>query len=156
MWPHAQRLRLIARAGLAASLPALGGMVGAWIDDGAEPGHAHWQEARALAAEMLACWPVQAARRANDGPSAESVMLSQLVRLQDREHIESMLTKVVAAGAYAAGDNAALVQALKLLPASRVGAVATPPVGRGLGSRRIARHGIEQRLGCAQQLSPPG
>ena len=123
LWPHAQRLQLIARAGLAASLPALGGMVGAWIDDGAEPGHAHWQEAHALAAEMLACWPVQAARRANDGPSAESVMLSQLVRLQDREHIESMLTKVVAAGAYAAGDNAALVQALKLLPASRVGAL---------------------------------
>lgn len=123
LWPHAQRLRLIARAGLAASLPALGGMVGAWIDDGVEPGHAHRQEARALAAEMLACWPVQAARRANDGPSAESAMLSQLVRLQDREHIESMLAKVVAAGAYAAGDNAALVQSLKLLPASRVGAL---------------------------------
>ena len=32
-----------------------------------------------------------------------------------------MLTKVVAAGAYVAGDNAALMQALKLLPASRVG-----------------------------------
>ena len=48
-------------------------------------------------------------------------MLSQLVRLQDREHIESMLTKVIAAGAYAAGDNPALVQALKLLPASGVG-----------------------------------
>ncbi|HMO48842.1 MAG TPA: hypothetical protein PKB14_22815 [Rubrivivax sp.] len=50
-------------------------------------------------------------------------MLSQLVRLQDREHIESMLTKVIAAGAYAAGDNAALVQSLKLLPDSRVGAL---------------------------------
>jgi hypothetical protein len=121
LWPHAQRLQLIARAGLAASLPALDGMLGAWIDDGAEPSHAHWHEAHALAAEMLACWPVQAARRANDGPSAESAMLSQLVRLQDREHIESMLTDVVAACAYAAGDNAALVQALKLLPAYRVG-----------------------------------
>ena len=57
-----------------------------------------------------------------------TMMLSQLVRLQDREHIESMLTNVVAAGAYsgggyAAGDNAALMQALKLLPASRVGAL---------------------------------
>lgn len=121
MWPQAQRLRLIARAGLAASLPALDAMLGAWIDDGAEPGHANWYEARASAAEMLAYWPVQAARRAKDGLSAESVMLSQLVRLQDRELIESMVTKVVAAGAYAAGDNAALVQALKLLPSSRVG-----------------------------------
>lgn len=128
LWPHAQRLRLIARAGFAASMPALDGMVRAWIDSGAEPGHAAWHEALALAAEMLACWPVQAARRDHDGPGAESVMLSQLVRLQDREHIESMLTKVVAAGAYsgggyAAGDNAALMQALKLLPASRVGAL---------------------------------
>jgi hypothetical protein len=121
LWPHAQRLRLIARAGLAASMPALDGMVRAWIDGGAEPGHAAWHEANALTSEMLACWPLQAARRAKDGPSAESAMLSRLVRLQDREHIESMLTKVVAAGAYAAGDNAALMQALKLLPASRVG-----------------------------------
>jgi len=123
LWPHAKRLRLIARAGLAASMPALDGMFRAWIDGGAESGHPVWHEAHALAAEMLACWPVQAARRGHDGPSAESVMLSQLVRLQDRELIESMLINVVAAGAYAAGDNAALVQSLKLLPASRVGAL---------------------------------
>ncbi|MCK6431915.1 MAG: 2OG-Fe(II) oxygenase [Burkholderiaceae bacterium] len=123
LWPQVQRLRLIARAGLAASLPALGGIVGAWIDGGAEPGHAHWHDAHALAAEMLACWPVQTARRANDSPSTGSAMLLQLVRLQDRELIDSMVTNVVAAGAYAAGDNAALTQALKLLPASRVGAL---------------------------------
>ena len=123
LWPHAQRLRLIARAGFAASLPALDGMVKAWIDGGAEPGCAAWHEAHALAAEMLACWPVQAARRANDGPSAESKVLSQLVRLQDREHIESMLASIVAAGGYAAGDNAGLVRALKLLPLPRVGSL---------------------------------
>lgn len=144
LWPHAQRLRLIARAGFAASMPALDDMVGAWIDGGAEPGHAPWLEAHALAAEMLACWPVQAARRAHDGPSAESEMLSQLVRLQDREHIESMLTNVVAAGAYAAGDNAALVQALKLLPASRVGAL-LPPVVQGNAELHIG--------GCADLLA---
>ncbi len=144
LWPHAQRLRLIARAGLAASMPALDGMVGAWIDGRSEPGHAPWHEAHALAAEMLACWPVQAARRVHDGLSAESVMLSQLVRLQDREHIESMLTNVVAAGAYAAGDNAALVQALKLLPASRVGAL-LPPVVQGNADLHIG--------GCADLLA---
>lgn len=121
LWPHATRLRLIARAGLAASLPALGGLVRSWIEAGAEPGLAHWHEAHVLAAEMLACWPVQAARRGHDGPSAESAMLPQLVRLRDRELIESMVTNVVAAGAYAAGDNPALVQALNLLRASRVG-----------------------------------
>ncbi len=144
LWPHGQRLRLIARAGFAASMPALDGMVRAWIDGGAEPGHAPWHEAHDLAAEMLACWPVQAARRVNDGPSAESVMLSQLVRLQDREHIESMLANVFAAGAYAAGDNAALVQALKLLPASRVGAL-LPPVVQGNAELHIG--------GCADLLA---
>lgn len=144
LWPHATRLRVIARAGLAASLPALGGLAGAWIEAGAEPGHAHWHEARALAAEMLACWPVQSAGRGRDGPSAESVMLSLLARLQDREHIESMLTEVVAAGAYATSDNAALVQALKLLPASRVGAL-LPPVVQGNADLHIA--------GCADLLA---
>jgi hypothetical protein len=72
LWPHGTKLRLIARAGLAASLPALGGTRGAWIDGGAEPGHAHCRAAHPLAAEMLACLPGQAARRAHDGPSAES------------------------------------------------------------------------------------
>jgi hypothetical protein len=122
-WPRGQRLRLIARAGFAASLPALDGMVKAWVDSGAEPGHTAWREAHDLAAEMLACWPVQAARRVSEAPSAESKVLSHLVRLQDRERIESMLINVVAAGGYAAGDNAALVQALKLLPAPRIGSL---------------------------------
>lgn len=37
-----------------------------------------------------------------------------------------------------------------------IGAFAAPCVGRRLWSRRIVRHGIEQRPGCTQQLSPPG
>jgi hypothetical protein len=123
LWPRGQRLRLIARAGFAASLPALDGMVKAWIDSGAEPGHAARNEAHDLAAEMLACWPVHAAPRVGDGPGAESKLLSQLVRLQDREHIGSMLANIVAAGGYAVGDNAGLVQALKLLPVPRIGSL---------------------------------
>jgi predicted 2-oxoglutarate/Fe(II)-dependent dioxygenase YbiX len=123
LWPRGQRLRLIARAGFASSLPALDGMVKAWIDSGAEPGHEAWREAYDLVAELLACWPVPAAFRAHDGPSAESVVLSQLAQLQDREHIESMLANIVAAGGYAVGDNAGLVQALKLLPVPRIGSL---------------------------------
>ena len=122
LWPHAQRLRLIARAGLAASMPALDGLVKVWVDGGAEPGDASWHEAHALAAQMLACWPVRTTHGARDGQSVEALMLSCLVRLQDREHIAAMLTGVVAAGAYAVGDNGALVQAMKLLPAARAGA----------------------------------
>jgi predicted 2-oxoglutarate/Fe(II)-dependent dioxygenase YbiX len=123
LWLRGQRLRLIARAGFGSLLPALDGMVIAWIDSGAEPDHEARHEAHELAAEMLACWPVQAARRAHDALSAESVMLSHLVQLQDREHIESMLANIVAAGGYAVGDNAGLVQALKMLPIPRVGSL---------------------------------
>ena len=50
LWPHAQRLRLIARAGLAASMPALEGLARARIESGGEPGPASWHEAHALAA----------------------------------------------------------------------------------------------------------
>lgn len=123
LWPHAQRLQLIARAGLAASLPALDARVDAWAAAGASPGDAAWMEAHDLAAQMLGCWPVQASRGAREGSSAQARMLSLLARLQDCEHIESMLVGPVAAGAYAKGDNAALVQALQLLPAASVGAV---------------------------------
>lgn len=144
LWPHAQRHHLIARAGLAASLPALNGMVDAWVGAGATPGDAAWTEAHDLAAQMLPCWPVQASHGARDGSSAEARMLSQLVRLQDREHMESMLAGVVAAGAYATGDNAALVQALHLLPAARVGALLLAVV-RGNADLHIG--------GCADLLA---
>jgi hypothetical protein len=43
--------------------------------------------------------------------------------LRDLEHIDTMLAGAIAAGAYSAQDNAALVQGLKLLAPSRVGSL---------------------------------
>lgn len=121
LWPRSRRLEIVARAGFGASLPTLDGLVAGWVAEGAEPGNATWREVHALVGQMLACWPARATASAQEGRSAVAVVLTHLVRLQDREHIDATLAGVAAAGAYAAGDNTAMVQALKLLAAPRVG-----------------------------------
>ncbi|MEO6277058.1 2OG-Fe(II) oxygenase [Roseateles sp.] len=120
LWPQAQKHELLACSGFAASLPLLGSSVDAWVGEGAEPGGGTWREAHALVAQMLACWPARATANVSEGASAETVMLAHLTRLHDLEHIDTMLAGPVAAGAYAAQDNPALVQALKSLAPSRV------------------------------------
>lgn len=121
LWPQSRKLAMLARAGFGASLPTLDGLVAGWVAEGAEPGNATWREAHALVAQMLACWPVRASAQAQEGRSALAVVLTHLVRLQDRELIDATLAGAATAGACAAGDNAAIVQALKLLAAPRVG-----------------------------------
>ena len=144
LWPQAQEHRLLARAGFAVSLPMLGSLVTAWVAEGAEPDSTTWREAHALAAQMLACWPVRATGNVLEGQSAEAVMLAHLTRLRDLEHIDNMLAGAIAAGAYSAQDNAALVQGLKLLTPSRVGSLLLGVV-RGNADLHIA--------GCADLLA---
>ncbi len=121
VWPQSQRLVVLARAGFAASLPALAGLVARWVDAGAEPGDDTWREAHALVGEMLACWPARAEASGTADGSAVAEVLGHLHRLQDRDQIDATLTGVVAAGAYRAGDGAAIAQALSLLAAPRAG-----------------------------------
>jgi predicted 2-oxoglutarate/Fe(II)-dependent dioxygenase YbiX len=144
LWPQAQKLQLLARAGFAVSLPMLGSLVAAWVDEGAEADSTTWREAHALAAQMLACWPVRATAHGSEGPSAEAVMLAHLTRMRDLEYIDAMLAGAIAAGAYAAQDNETLVQALKLLPPVRVGILLLGVV-RGNADLHIA--------GCADLLA---
>ncbi|MBA4176673.1 MAG: hypothetical protein C0505_08940 [Leptothrix sp. (in: Bacteria)] len=144
LWPQVQKHQLLARAGFAVSLPMLGSLVTAWVAEGAEPDSTTWREAHALAAQMLACWPVRATRSAFEGRSAEAVMLNHLTRLLDLEHIDDMLAGAIAAGAYSAPDNAAVVQGLKLLTPSRVASLLRDVV-RGNADLHIA--------GCADLLA---
>ena len=144
LWPQAQKLSLLARAGFAVSLPMLGSLVAAWVDEGAEADSSTWREAHAMAAQMLACWPVRATGNGSEGRSAEAVMLAHLTRMRDLEHIDAMLAGAIAAGAFAAQDNEALVQALKLLSPARVGTLLFVLV-RGNSDLHIA--------GCADLLA---
>ena len=144
LWPQAQKFQLLARAGFAVSLPMLGSLVAGWVDKGAEPDSTTWREAYTLAAQMLASWPVRATGDFMEGRTAETVMMADLTRLRDLEHIEAMLAGAIAAGAYSAQDNAALVQGLKLLAPSRVGSLLLGVV-RGNADLHIA--------GCANLLA---
>ncbi len=121
LWPRVRRLEILARAGFAASLPSLGGLVAQWLEEGAAAGDATWREAHALVAHMLACWPAHAMAGAPDGHSAVAQVLGHLVRLQDREQIAAVLAGVTATGTYGAQDNAGIVLALKLLAAPLAG-----------------------------------
>jgi len=120
LWSQSRKLAMLARAGFGASLPALDGLVAGWVAEGAEPGSSTWREAHALVGQMLGSWPARATATAQEGRSAVEVVLTHLVRLQDCEHIDATLAGVAAGGAYAARDNAAVVQALKLLAGPRV------------------------------------
>jgi predicted 2-oxoglutarate/Fe(II)-dependent dioxygenase YbiX len=144
LWPQAQKLRLLARAGFAVSLPMLGSLATAWVAEGADPDSKTWREAHALAAQMLACWPARATDNVLEGRSAEAAMLAHLTRLRDLEHIDNMLAGAIAAGAYSAQDNAVVVQGLKLLAPSRVGPILLGVV-RGNADLHIA--------GCADLLA---
>lgn len=121
LWPRSRRLAVLARAGFDASLPYLADLAERWARAGAEQGDAHWREAHALVGQILGCWPVHTNARAQEGKSAVATVLTLLVRLQDSEQIDAMLAGATTAGAYGAGDNSAIVHALKLLPAPRAG-----------------------------------
>jgi hypothetical protein len=71
-------------------------------------------------------------------------MLAHLTALRDLEHIDAMLAGPIVAGAYAAQDNTAVLQALKLLSPLRVGALLLGLV-RGNADLHIA--------GCADLLA---
>ncbi len=144
LWPQAHKHRLLARAGFAVSLPMLDSLVTAWVGEGVDPDSTTWREAHALAAQMLACWPVRATGNVLEGRSAEAEMLAHLTRLRDLEHIVTMLAGAIAAGAYSAQDNAALVQGMKLLEPPRVGSLLLGVV-RGNANLHIA--------GCADLLA---
>lgn len=53
LWPRAARLDVIARAGLAVSLPYRDSLTQAWLENGAESGSPSWHEAHRLAGLIL-------------------------------------------------------------------------------------------------------
>ena len=87
---------------------------------------------------MLTSWPRQAGYFRPEDNSKACQLLTLLVRLHDTEHIETMVTQVIAAGVHNQGENAALLAALGLLPASRAGELLAQVVqanaARGLGA----------------------
>ena len=121
LWPRHRRLAVRNQAGLAATLPWLDLLAGQWLAEGGQKGSALWAEAHELVGHMLNTWPRREGYFQPKDNSAACQGLTLLARLQDAEHIEAMVTQVMATGVHGQGENAALLAALGLLPASRAG-----------------------------------
>ena len=138
LWPQHRRLAVLNQAGLVATLPWLDLLAGQWLAEGGQPGSALWAEAHELIGHMLTSWPRQAGYFQPQDNSKACQLLRLLARLHDTEHIEAMVTQVMATGVHNKGENAALLAALGLLPASRAGKLLAQVVqanaARGLGA----------------------
>ena len=121
LWPQHARLAVLNQAGLTATLPWLDLLAGQWQEEGGQRGAALWSEAHALVGHMLRTWPRRVGYFQPEDNSAACQMLTLLTQLQDAPNIETLVTQVIATGVHDKGDNAALVAALGLLPASRAG-----------------------------------
>ncbi|MDP1899808.1 MAG: 2OG-Fe(II) oxygenase [Rubrivivax sp.] len=139
LWPQQQRLQVLARAGLAVTLPYLDALVARWKASGTISGDAPWQEAHELCGHMLRGWPPGTGRHGDEGRSQAAQMLALLARLNDTEQIDAFIAGISAnmgasmgagmgaggsaeattAGDYGQGDNAAIVLALRRLSPER-------------------------------------
>jgi predicted 2-oxoglutarate/Fe(II)-dependent dioxygenase YbiX len=117
LWPSARRLAVLNQAGLRETLPYLEDITARWEAGNATMQSPLWREADALSEHMLRSWPGQAWRA--EGDTAAGRMLDLQSRLGNVAHIAAFLAERSAEGHYAAQDNAAIVRAAALLPATR-------------------------------------
>ncbi|MDS4041453.1 MAG: 2OG-Fe(II) oxygenase [Candidatus Competibacter sp.] len=119
LWPRGRRLAVLNQAGLPATLPYLGELAQRWVESDDGPESALWRQAHELAGHMLRTWPREGRHWRTDTQSSEAKMLALLNRLRDAARIDAFLADLSATGEYSLGDNAALVEALGLLPPAR-------------------------------------
>lgn len=145
LWPRGRRLAVLNQAGLPATLPYLGELVRRWAEGGAGSESPLWWEAHQLAGHMLRTWPREGGRHwRTDTQSSEAKVLALLNQLRDTARIDVFLADLSAAGEYSLGDNAALVEALGLLP---------PPRAAELIERIIARNAAPALGACGDLLA---
>ncbi|HEY1932837.1 MAG TPA: 2OG-Fe(II) oxygenase [Acetobacteraceae bacterium] len=117
LWPADRIFAVLSQAGLSVTLPYLADLADRWEEAGADRASPLRRDAHDLAGHMIAQWPKSGWHGHYDGSESEAArMVRVLCRLDDAARIEAMLERVVAAGAYGKGDNAAVVEALALLP----------------------------------------
>ncbi len=121
LWPKHRILAVLNQGGLAATLPWLDLLAGQWLEEGGQVGSALWREAHELVGHMLQTWPQRVGYFQPVDDSAASQLLTLLAQLEDTGHIEALVTRVIATGAHGKSENAALLEALGLLSASRAG-----------------------------------
>jgi hypothetical protein len=120
-WPANRRVAVISQAGLATTLPYMESLAARWSDAESTTNSPCWQEAHALAEQMIQTWPLNLSNyySYDQEPSYAVRMLHTLWCLQDTDGIEHFISAVSAAGHFGKNHNAKLVQAMELLPVDR-------------------------------------
>jgi len=145
LWPHDSTFAVLCQAGLAATLPYLEDMARRWTADGADFAAPLRRDAHDLAGHMIDQWPKQHGYpRRDDAPTEAMRMLAALTMLEDIASIETFLTDVTAGGVYAKADNAAVLDALGLMPSQ---------TGIGLIERIVRATGATAFAACADLLA---
>lgn len=142
LWPQSGKLSVIADAGLAVSLPYLAEQIARWQAVEADQQSTEWQVAHQLASEIIQHWPESVHWQRHITPGNASIFLAFLCQLRDCAAIVEFLSQVSARGNYGAGDNAALIEAIRLLP----------PVQAAELIERIVCHNAGQHAACAELL----
>jgi len=117
LWPTARRLAVLNQAGLRTTLPYLEDVTARWVASKASMQSPLWDEADELSGHMLRSWPRSSWRSDDDAEAGR--MLDVQVRLGNVAHIDAFLHELSTQGHYVARDNAAILSAVGLLPASR-------------------------------------
>ncbi|EGV19056.1 2OG-Fe(II) oxygenase [Thiocapsa marina] len=157
VWPRTHRAAVVSQGGLEVSVPFLGDLVRHWREAGADPQSPLREEARQLAERIRIDWPDSdwvRCRASEDGAAA--AYLKHLAALGDLAEIDAFAGGAMAAGAYGATDNPALVEALAALPPERAhrlihdiiaGNALTKPIACAELLARAANRVIETRAG---------
>lgn len=146
LWPQAGKLRVIAGAGRAVSLPYLCLLSERWAAGGGDQRSPLWRDAQQLARLMIARrddWSTSAwaSTRASGEATA---FLATLCQTGDHENIALFLAEISAQGSYSAGDNEALSDAAMRLP---------PSQAADLIERIVVCNAPRQTSACAELLA---
>jgi len=120
LWPSARILAVLNQAGLAATLPFLDELTAKWEAAGGALSLPVRTQALELAGHMLATWPAHAWHGAEPtAPSDMGRMFRLLARLGDCDLVAAMIDKLIARRGHDRSDNAAILEAVGLLPSDR-------------------------------------
>jgi len=156
LWPRSHRAAALADGGLAVSLPYLTTLLERWQQTGAVHGDAAWQEAHALALAVRDAWPAEGWQGLRAGTNGQpAALLDALSRLGDRDATADFIAGPVAAGAYAAADNAALADVLAELPAAQAGELLAAIIDGNAALKPAACADLLRRCTAWPDADPP-
>lgn len=161
LWPRHRRLAVLNQAGLSATLPYLGELTQRWVESGEGSESPRWRLAHELTGHMLRTWPKGGRHWRTDTESPEARMLALLNQLRDTVRLDAFLADLSTAGEYSQSDNAALVEALGLLPPGRATELIERIIARNAGAdlgacgELLARcAAVARDTGCAVDFLP--